>query len=226
MAFSYVPDKLRSKFRFLFTGTAAEAAGTVYHDDVFNVGDLNDMGEALASHQPIGFDDLKTLYGNFVVTNVKIVVHARLLTTDSTNTVMVLCVVPSETARTGYAQLGLPFSSEFVTLSQYEDTRLALNVSSAELFGKKKEEIITDNSFWGTNGTGPTRSGFLHVFFQSTVTTFSVLYTLSVEVDTLWFNRALLADALAQVRLGPLLPPGYTNPGGNVVRPNTSRVPR
>lgn len=150
---TFMPDRLRTKLWYDFLQYPLMAAAS---SGALNIGgnDAYDPDRSGSGHQPMGFDQLTSIYDRYVVTGSR--VRITLLSTDKGIT---LGLIPSTDTGTPSSLNNLlenPYSKHLAIPSSYPCV-LNHSFSSAKIWGVSESTIIQDDTYHARYNASPTR---------------------------------------------------------------------
>lgn len=192
---SFIPDTYVTKLKLSVAGSLVSTSGTLTLTGLRG-SDLVDPQGTGSSQQPVGFDQLKVLYKNFIVTGLRAKVK-----------VCPRSIVGADLVLFPYVTFVSAFTTTDQAASQprakraygflYEKLELDQYVATSTMMGVPSEKIISDDLYEG-NATNAPASYFDWVLvFQPSdkSTTTTVDYVFEVEYYCRFFNRILQKDA-------------------------------
>lgn len=160
---------------------------------VMSANNMHDPTVAIGGHQPMGFDQLMTLYEHYTVTQGKITVNFSNESTTECGFVGI-ALFPSDSIETGYYKLvenGLLVRSFIAPRNgdPKSSQQLTLPFNIAKLNGKTVS-IVGDELYRGDSASGPTEQSYLHVFAYNPANT----STMAVRCDVLIEFEAVFTE--------------------------------
>lgn len=176
------------------------AGGTVYTETVWRGNSLRDPRFATGGHQPLGFDQLASLYFNYRVYGSAI--QILMTPTDSAPSVqnLVVVVYPSNisTVAANFEEaMEQPYAKVMYRNLYSGNPKLKSYIDTATITGVRKETIEVDDSYQSVSSTEPATQWFWHVGLscQNNVSTPTAYASIKIRYYTEWFNRIPLAQS-------------------------------
>lgn len=119
-------------------------------------------------HQPMGFDQLMGLFYKYIITGFSYEVIFSTTNTTATNTTLV-CVVPTVVSTTSTdinRYIEMPGSKHAMLEGRAGNvTRQIFRgyVDVAKFFGRTRQQLLSDDTYMGGDGTNPDQVVYLHV---------------------------------------------------------------
>lgn len=179
------------------------ATSGVMSDYQFRLNSVYDPDFAFGGHQPMGSDQMRTLYNRYRVDGVKVRVHFH----KSTETG---CAAVAIVANNSVAPFTDPFSAiqeqglgKYATLSystagSQTHKLLRDNYSLHKVTGVTKTKYESDDLYQATEGANPTEAIQLHVIITGLATntnTQSALMTIELDYLTTWYDPIVVGQS-------------------------------
>lgn len=160
---SPVATRLRTKLNY---ATQITPAAIPVYEYLFNLNSLFDPDRTGTGHQPLGFDQLKTLYNRYRVYKVDYEIHWVTTTTDP---VMIIAVPTNESPGIGSLETALETYSAKCSKAGnvYTPCRVFGSVDLAVLNGKTLQQYTDDDTTQAVIGSSPSELLILHACFAS-----------------------------------------------------------
>lgn len=179
---SPVATRLRTKLKY---STQITPAAIPVYEYLFNLNSLFDPDRTATGHQPLGFDQLKTLYNRYRVYRVNYNIHWVTTTTDP---VMIIAVPTNQSGGIGSLETALEtYSAKHSKAGNvYTPCVVSGAVDLAVLNGKTHQQYSDDDTTQAEIGSSPSELLILHACFASlsvsNVTGYAVV-TLTFECE-------------------------------------------
>lgn len=136
------------------------------YEYLFNLNSLFDPDRTGTGHQPLGFDQIKTLYNRYRVYKVHYQIHWLTTTTDP---VMIIAVPTNESPGIGSLETALETYSEQHSKAGnvYTPCYVRGTVDLAKLNGKTLQQYTDDDTTQAVIGSSPSELLILHACFAS-----------------------------------------------------------
>jgi len=160
---SPVATRLRTKLKYSAQITPATIPVYEY---LFNLNSLFDPDRTGTGHQPLGFDQLKTLYNRYRV--YKVHYNCNWITTTS-DPVMIIMVPTNDAGGLGSLETALEsYSARHSKAGNvYTPCTIAGSVDLAVLNGKTRQQYADDDTTQAVIGSSPSELFILHACFAS-----------------------------------------------------------
>lgn len=160
---SPVATRLRTKLNY---ATQITPAAIPVYEYLFNLNSLFDPDRTATGHQPLGFDQLKTLYNRYRVYKVDYDIQWVTTTSDP---VMIIAVPTNESPGIGSLETSLETYSARCSRAGnvYSPCRIQGTVDLALLNGKTLQQYTDDDTTQAVIGSSPSELLILHACFAS-----------------------------------------------------------
>jgi hypothetical protein len=157
-----IAPRLRTRLRYTDTFTVTTSAGPGIGNAVFNLNGLFDPDSTGAGHQPMGFDQLASLYNRYRV--YKTWWTVRVLPVASTATPYHLAIVPtnSTTVFTNFSTAAEQTYSKTSIFNSYTIAEHTGSIEIAKLNGKTPEAYMSDDTTQAQVTANPSEAFGLH----------------------------------------------------------------
>lgn len=190
---SVIPDRYYTKLNYAedFSVTTSTSYNNLrYHSSLY---DPNDAG---AGHQPMGFDQLATLYDKYIVFGFKYVVA---VVNQGTTPVRLATVLKNTaTASTTITQImEKPYNvARFVSPGE-KPTILKGYCSVAKIFGVPNKMVNRDDKFNSATTNSPAQTAYLYIYQDTAdaITSNKVVYTVKLTFYACFYDRIPLAQS-------------------------------
>lgn len=165
-----MPDKFVTSLTYCHIGQEAPAV-TAQYDHQFNMNSIYDPDRSGGGHQPLGRDQLSTLYSRYRVIACKWIVDFMPEATPGP----ILCVtIPnneagaltgsSQTAvETPYAKYKTTNALSTAIATDVRHVRISGSADLAKIYGVSKETLMSDDRYAAASGADPSEFAILHV---------------------------------------------------------------
>jgi len=189
-----VPPILKTKLRYAENVAASSAGGEYTY--VFRLNSINDFDYSGGGHQPMGHDELATLYENYRVTGVRWVVKA--FSTDTTDARPMRCsawvndvTTSAATQNEGEEQPGA--KNALALWGGRSEARLSGYTIIANELSLTTDQAESDDLTQASFGSNPNQVVYLHVRFQTGIASFACNFSINAVIDVECKNPKRLA---------------------------------
>lgn len=168
MSTAPIGPAIRTVHRYVSEATIDPGAAGGTAVQVYSLNGLYDPDISGVGHQPMGFDQLNGLYNDYVVYGCH--VELEMLSTDTTYSVVLgYSVYPGATTTSDYQTYLENPNSEWglVNIASGADSnafRIKKYFDIASVYGRTKQDLITEDYFKGNGAANPTDQVYLHIF--------------------------------------------------------------
>jgi len=179
-----LPPVLKTKLKYTENVYASSAGGDYTY--IFRLNSIYDFDYSGGGHQPMGHDQLSTLYDHYKVTGVRWVVKAYLV--DNTDVRPMRCAawvndVTSNAATQSEAEEQAGAKNAMALYGGRDAGYLSGYTDIATVFGLTKEQSEGDGNLISLFGANPANQVYLHLRFQTGVATFAVNFQIYATID-------------------------------------------
>jgi len=202
----FYKGSVRKKLFYYDYQKSISGAAGIYAQANWSCNGMYDPDITGSGHQPLGFDQMMTLYNHFTVLNSKITVNAQNITADAVK--MGILVNPDTSAPSSVVAgiengnvrtiiLGGVTSTAanlIETTKQFGKLNLQLDVASN--FGRKTQrELVDDDQLTGTAGSNPAEQSYYTIFGYTPFsnTTWTCNFDILIEYDAIFWEPKKLS---------------------------------
>lgn len=188
-----MPDTYSTKMVYCFRGTLNSTSGAIAKR-IFRGNSLYDPDLTGTGTQPMGFDQLMTLYEHYRVMGSEIVVRC---TNGAVGEMSDIVVVPTNTTTlpgTGNEVNGeRPYAVRRYGAVNQDGTRNAIvnYMSTSKIAGVPKEKVRTEDDYSGSSVTDPALQWYWQILYQPAdqVSSTSIYYTVKITFYATYYDR-------------------------------------